>query len=136
MGMSNKMKSEMNAKIAMVNAVLAAMAEKDIVAEVTGDGSFAVIVEVDNEKRVLNFVGTMKKNVVNEVAVSADEVLDNLVDEFGDKVAEREANEKIAAEKKALKLAEVEAKKVAKENEKAAKANKVAKAEAAKESVE
>jgi hypothetical protein len=127
MGMSNKMKSEMTVKSEAVKTILAGF-ETEAVVEVTGDGSFAMIVEVDGEKRVLNFVGTMKKNTVEGVAATADEVLDALVTEFMDKVDEREKTEKVAAEKKALKEADAAAKKAMKEKEKEAKANKANKA--------
>lgn len=133
MGMSNKMKTELAIKRETVKAILEAMGTAGISAEITGDGAFGMVIKVDGEDRVLNFVGTMKKNALDGVAITADEVLDNLIIEFMDKVDEREKSEKIAEEKKALKEAEVAAKKVLKEKEKEAKA---AKAEKAKVAVE
>lgn len=78
----------------------------------TGDAAFAVRIEIEGEARVINFVGTLKKNEVDGVAVVAEDVIDQLVTEYNEKVADRDSKEIEAKIKVAAKLAKVEAKKV------------------------
>ena len=82
---------------------------KDVVR--TGDAAFAVMIELEGVDRVINFVGTLKKNEVEGVAVDGRDVIDQLVAEYNEKVTDRENKEMEAKIKEAAKLAKIEARK-------------------------
>jgi GH35 family endo-1,4-beta-xylanase len=117
MGMSDKMRTEMMMKRNFVNALVEALKEDGNDVHVTGDGAFAVIMEIDGVDRALNFAGTMKKNVIDGVEATAMEVVDAMITEYEDKVADREKREAEAKAKKEAKVAEAKAKKAKKEAE-------------------
>jgi hypothetical protein len=117
MGMSDKMRKEMMLKRDFVNALAEILKADDKDVFVTGDGAFAVIMEVDGVDRVLNFAGTMKKNLIEGVEATAIEVVETMVAEYEDKVADREKREAEAKAKKEAKVAEAKAKKAKKEAE-------------------
>lgn len=117
MGMSDKMRKEMIMKRDFVNALVEGLKADGNDVFITGDGSFAVIMEIEGVDRVLNFAGTMKKNLVDGVEVTAIEVAETMVTEYEDKVTDREKRETEAKAKKDAKVAEAKAKKAKKESE-------------------